>query len=59
MFLISSSRFRREIKCRIFFWQSQNQINPTVQFTAKQRTLEKVDVEIPLRSKNSKRIEHV
>jgi len=59
MFLISSSRFRREIKRRIFFWQSENQINPTVQFTAKQRTLEKADGEILLISKNSKRIEHV
>jgi len=59
MFLISSSRFRREIKRRILFWQRQNQINPTVQFTAKQRTLEKMDGEILLRSKNSKPIEHV
>jgi hypothetical protein len=28
MFLISSSRFRREIKHRIFCWQQRNQINP-------------------------------
>jgi hypothetical protein len=58
MFLISSSRFRRAIKGRIFFWQRQNQINPAVLFTAKQRPLEKVDGEIHLRSQNSKQIQH-
>jgi hypothetical protein len=56
MFFISSSRFRRAIKDRILFWQRPNQINPSVRFTAKHNTLEKVDGEIHLRSKNSKQI---
>ena len=29
MFAISSSRFRREVKGKLFFWRTQNQIVPT------------------------------
>ncbi|CAF1213618.1 unnamed protein product [Adineta steineri] len=38
MFLISSRRFRREIKVRIFFWRRQNQVVPFQQPTLRRAT---------------------
>ncbi|CAF1331159.1 unnamed protein product [Adineta steineri] len=39
MFLISSRRFRREIKARIFFWRRQNHIIPIQQPIVRRTTL--------------------
>jgi hypothetical protein len=40
MFLISSSRFRREIKGRLFFWRRPDRVFPFQQSTRGKATLE-------------------
>ncbi|CAF3926387.1 unnamed protein product [Adineta steineri] len=42
MFLISSNRFRRTTKDRLLFWRKRSQINPSMRFTTKGQTLERI-----------------